>query len=140
MSGLVPFTRDLGLDNFFDNFFGSSLNTVNRKGVSFKMDISEEENSYRVEADMPGVNKEDINIAVNDKTLQISVKHEEKIDNSDKNNKYIHRERYFSSCSRSVYLGDIDESQISAKMENGVLIVNIPKLTKEEQSRQIEIK
>ena len=87
--------------------------------------VHKEEKNYVVEAELPGVEKKHINVQLNEGRLQISVSREESGEDASK--QYIHRERRYSSMSRSVYLEDAQAEGISAKLENGVLRILVPK-------------
>ena len=104
---------------------------------TFKIDIQDNENEYIVEAELPGVEKDEINLSLEDGKLNISFSKEESIDESDKN--YIHKERQFSAMSRNVYLADADPEGINAKLNNGVLSVTIAKKVKPDTSISIDI-
>lgn len=145
MLGLTPFGRNqiqkreddfLDFYNMFDDFFNDRFpeRRTTRKD-SFKMDIKEKETEYLVEAEMPGVKKEQISIDYNDDRLIISVKQQDEI-NEEKEN-YIHRERRLSSMQRLVYLKNMDVEKIKAKLEEGVLKITVPK--KEEDKGKYEI-
>ncbi|MBP2026792.1 HSP20 family protein [Acetoanaerobium pronyense] len=145
MLGLTPFGRNqiqkreddfLDFYNMFDDFFNDRFpeRRTTRKD-SFKMDIKEKETEYLVEAELPGVKKEQISIDYNDDRLIISVKQQDEI-NEEKEN-YIHRERRLSSMQRLVYLKNMDVEKIKAKLEEGVLKITVPK--KEEDKGKYEI-
>ena len=73
--------------------------------------------------------------------LSISAKREHKVEENDKKDNFIRRERSFGQFSRSFYVGDIKEEDISAKLENGILTVLLPKEEKETpKTKRIEIK
>ena len=148
MVGLVPFNRrnrDLatktGLEDFYnvlDDFFSSDWPF--RRNLSydtFKVDVVSEEANYVVEAELPGVEKKDISVQLNEGRLQISVTREESKEDSDK--RYIHRERRYSSMSRSVYLEDAQAEGISAKLENGILRILVPKQNKTVHSVMVDV-
>lgn len=147
MAGLVPFNRkksdlmNVGIDDFYtmlDDFFTEGWPFRRTFATnSFKLDIQEDEKNYFVAAEMPGVNKEDINITMNEGTLQISVTRDENIENEEKN--YLHRERRFSSMQRSIYLADADSGAMKAKLENGILSLAVPKRERPDRSVKIEI-
>ncbi len=147
MTKLVPFRgkgtslSSQGFGNIFnmiDDFFTDDFPM--RRSLShdtFKIDVREEEKNYMVEAELPGVNKEDINISVDDGILTIAVKHEENKEEKDKN--YIHRERRYTSMKRRLMLGDADGTGVKAKLNDGLLEITIPKKEKQDTSKKIEI-
>ncbi len=147
MLGLVPLNRrkhdlllsdfndfDHMLDDVFDEKWFSKKNLFSD---TFKLDVQENENNYIVDAELPGVKKEDIDIKMNEGRLQISIEKEEVIEENKQN--YIHRERRSRSLKRSIYLADADNEGITAKLDEGVLNLIIPKKEKENRSKKIEI-
>jgi len=106
-------------------------------GDTFKIDVQEENGQYIVEAELPGIQKNDVNLSLDDGRLTISVNKEENIEQKNKN--YIHKERRYSSMSRSIYLADADAQGVKAKLENGVLTINVPKIQKSDTSIKIDI-
>jgi len=137
MAGLVPFGTGFALDSFFDELFKpSALSRTNFCG--FKMDVKEDDKAYLIEADLPGIKKEDVALSLREGTLEIAVNREEKTEDAD-TGVYLHRERRFSSCKRSVYLGDADAAEVGANLEDGVLLVTVPKIAKVDTARTIEI-
>ena len=103
----------------------------------FKVDIRDQEDTYIFEADLPGIDKDNIFVdyKVNQLVLKVEVKKEEK----EKEENYIRRERMINSMKRVFNVKDIQKDQISAKFENGVLTVVAPKLAEEDTSVKIEI-
>lgn len=107
-------------DNVFDGFFNEA------PAVSkMKVDILDQEDKYILEAELPGFNKEDINVSLKEDYLTISVSHEDEKESS--NGKYLRRERTSSAYNRTFYIEDIDEDNIVASFENGVLNLVLPK-------------
>ncbi|HCX64056.1 MAG TPA: heat-shock protein Hsp20 [Eubacteriaceae bacterium] len=147
MAGLVPFNRknkdltDLGftdfhnmLDDFFsDNFFSNRALTRD----TFKVDVQEDEKAYKIEADLPGIKKDEVEVTLDDGRLTIAVNKEENIDEEKKN--YIHKERRVCSMNRSIYLADAKDDDIKAKLDDGVLSVTVPKAEKKDRGKVIEI-
>ena len=127
----------------FDNFFRDDEFLDKRQPNLMKTDIKENDSNYIIEMDLPGFDKENIDLMLNDGYLEISAKMI-KEENEDESEKYIRRERYYGECSRSFYVGeDILEEDIDAEFKNGILKVTMPK--KEEtkklpESKRIEIK
>jgi HSP20 family protein len=114
------------IGGFLDNFFGDSFMPAFFAGdAQIKVDIKENEKEYIVEADLPGVKKEEINVDLNNDRLTILVSRNEET-NIEKEN-YIRKERRSGSYCRSFYVENVIEDQISAKFENGVLSVILPK-------------
>ncbi|WP_163195216.1 heat shock protein Hsp18 [Clostridium thermarum] len=142
MFEMVPFKRN-GLskrgDDFFNNFLGNFFDDdfftpAAFMGNSFKVDLRETEDAYIVEADLPGVPKEAINIDYEKNYLTISAKREDRVE--EKKDNYVRRERHYGEFRRSFYVDNIDESKISANFKDGVLTVNLPKLDKEVRRRK----
>ncbi|OJF91777.1 Hsp20/alpha crystallin family protein [Alkalibacterium sp. 20] len=125
MADMLPSKRNFGdlRKLFFDDMFDGSLGDVG----SFKTDIIEDEKEYTVEAELPGMSKEDIELDYNDNVLSISAKHESETDEHDEERNYVRRERSSRSFSRQFLIRDIDEDDISARFDNGVLEVKLPK-------------
>ena len=84
--------------------------------------------------------KEDITLRYENSYLTIEAKKDEQKEEKDDGGSYIRRERSTGSVSRSFYIDGIDESKVSAEFTDGVLKVDLPKQTKTEAVRQIEIK
>ncbi|NBG89455.1 Hsp20/alpha crystallin family protein [Isachenkonia alkalipeptolytica] len=148
MPGLVPFNRrrkDLmntefeDFQNMLDDFFAADW-TRPRSLMrdTFKIDVKENDSEYTVEAELPGVTKEDVNLSIEEGRLSISVNKEEVKEDKNEQN-YIHRERRYTSMQRNVFLRDAAEEGIKAKLEDGVLTVSVPKKAEEVKSKAIEI-
>ena len=149
MSGLIPFNRQhrnlahAGAEyedfyNMLDDFFSDGImKNRNLLRDTFKIDIVESEKDYSIEAELPGINKEEIDLNVEDETLTISVNRSEETNNDGKN--YIHRERRATSMIRRVRLANAKLENITAKLEEGVLTITIPKDIKTNTTRKIDI-
>lgn len=135
---LVPRRNNFDLfDDFFDDGFFSK-----RERNLMKTDIKEKNNCYVIDIDLPGFNKENINLSLKNGYLEVSAKVEENND-SDEEEKFVRRERFYGECSRSFYVGeDVTEEDINAEFKNGILKVEVPKkeIKKSNESKQIEIK
>lgn len=104
-----------------------------------KCDIYEKDNVYHVEADIPGFDKKDINIEFNKGNLTITC--EKSKEEIDKDKKYIRRERkFYGKFQRSFYLGEVDDENIDASFNNGILKISVPKKPEENNKKLIEIK
>lgn len=148
MAGLIPFNKrnsdvkQHGFEDFYnmlDDFFNESWPSSGRSllGDTFKVDVRDSGNEYMIEAELPGVKKEEISLDLNEGRLTVSVKREENIEKTEKN--YIHKERRYGSMQRSIYLADANCEGISAKLDEGLLKITVPKVTKADHSRRIEI-
>lgn len=107
---------------------------------SFKVDISEDEHAIFIEADIPGIKKEDVKLSMEDDVLSITA---ERSQSEEEKQKGYHRvERSWGSLSRSFTLGDnIDTDKIEATYDNGVLKIMIPKVeVKPKTGKEIPVK
>ncbi|PKK84550.1 MAG: hypothetical protein CVT49_02960 [candidate division Zixibacteria bacterium HGW-Zixibacteria-1] len=125
----------------FDSIFDSIFNTPTLRaegGCDFmpRVDIIEDKKSIRLEVELPGMEKDQIKVVVEDGVLTISG--ERKFESEEKDNNYLRSERLYGSFSRSFTLPDnVDSDKISADYKNGVLNVM---LTKHEKALPKEIK
>ena len=129
MFGLVPFKMNKDLNNsntMFNDLFGDFFNDNLNMNTAIKADIRETKEAYILEADLPGMRKEDINLEYNQNYLTIHAhKNETK---EDKKENYIRKERHYGEVSRSFYVGDsIKEEDIKANFKNGILQLTFPK-------------
>lgn len=117
------------MDSFNDNFFGRR-NPLYGKNASriMKTDIREADGRYVIDMDLPGFKKEEINAELKDGCLTISAAKGLDKEEKDQEGRYIRRERYSGSMSRSFYIGEsIRQEDIKAKFENGILSLSFPK-------------
>ena len=97
-------------------------------GNVMKTDVKETETGYEVDIDLPGFKKDEINAKLDNGYLTISAAKGLDKDEQDKNGKYIRRERYAGSMSRSFYVGEgVTQDDIKAKYEDGILRLVVPK-------------
>ena len=115
-------------DNSAENNVEKKLYGHNAKNV-MKTDIKELEGGYELEIDLPGFTKEEVTAELKDGYLTISAaKGLDKDEQEKETGKYIRRERYAGSMSRSFYVGDgISQKDIHAKYESGILRLTLPK-------------
>lgn len=138
MSSLFPSRRDFM--NLNKNFFGDSLDHLFSTASNMDVDIKETDTEYTLEADMPGLTKEDIQLDYHDNVLSIGAHKEEGKDEKDDEGNYIRRERSVRSYSRQFILKDVKEEGITAKFDSGVLTVHLPKKeAKDTPNNKIEI-
>lgn len=143
MFDLVPFRRKgrhvMGVDDVFEhmlnNFFSGFWGVGNFAG--FKADIRETEEAYIVEAELPGLDKNMIDVEYKDNYLTIKAENKEVYE--DRNANYIRRERRYGTFQRCFYVDNINADKISAKYEHGVLTVTLPKAEPGRKGRKIDI-
>lgn len=134
-------------DNLFDNFMedfafpafpdvDKALYGKNAKNM-MKTDVKETDDGYVVDIDLPGFKKEEIELQLENGYLTVSASKGLEKDEKDKNDRYVRRERYTGSMSRSFYVGEnVTEKDIHARYENGILTFRLPK----EEKRAVEEK
>lgn len=143
MSGLIPFgRRDLSGDSVFsmmDDFFRDTwMPFRSAMRDSFRVDLKEDDGKYTVEAELPGVKKEDIRLDFSDGRLTIAVVKDEQNDFGSES--YVHRERRTSSMQRTLLLPDGGQEGADAVLAEGVLTVTVPKKEPARTTRKIEIR
>ncbi len=94
-----------------------------------KTDVKETKDGYEIDVDLPGFKKEDVQLQLENGYLNIQASKSIEDDKKDKDGeKYIRRERYSGSCSRSFYVGNqVSQDDIKAEFKHGVLRINLPK-------------
>ncbi len=115
-------------DDFFKGFFIRPVGFETEEPVRrMKIDVAEQNGEYKVLAELPGVKKEDIKVAIDGD--QVSITAESSVERDAKDGeRVLHRERYFGKVSRAFRLGqEIDEARASAKYNDGVLELTLPK-------------
>ena len=104
---------------------------------AMSLDLVEHDDEFVVTVDMPGFERDDVDLKVTDKTLRIAGEHEESVEEDE--DRYLRRERHHETVRRSITLPtEVDTEGVTAKMNHGVLTVTLPKLDVEE-SRSIDI-
>lgn len=141
---LLPSTKAIDRlfgDDLLDGFFGEPFRGLrgygyNDAGGLMKTDVKEREDSYELSISLPGVARENIRAELKDGYLTVSASTSVDNDEKDKNDRYIRRERYYGSASRSFYVGEeVSQEEIKAKYENGLLTLTVPK----KEARQPEV-
>ena len=141
---MLPMIRTNGwLPTVFNDIFDTDfMKTTNRTAPA--INVIEHKDSYEVELAAPGAKKEDFHVEINaegDLRIKMEVKNEQKEEKKDSH--YLRREFSYSKFEQTLILpDDVDKEKIGAKVEHGVLTVNLPKLKVEEQpkiGRQVEI-
>ncbi len=137
-------------DDFFDDFFDfpvwddKAMQKAQKKlygrhaANMMKTDVQEHNDHYEVDIDLPGFKKEELSLQLKDGYLTINAaKGLDKDEKEKKTGKFVRRERYAGSMSRSFYVGeDVKQEDVHAKYESGVLKLSIPKM--DEKKPQVE--
>lgn len=137
MFGLIPFRRrnnEEDVDNLFmslDEFFNDGF--VFPKEGKFKVDIRDTKRAYKIDAELPGMDKEDIELDYDNNYLMIRAKRDEETKVEEES--YIRQERYSGEFVRRFYLDNVDEKNIKARFKNGVLQITLPKLKEKPDSK-----
>ena len=133
-------------ENLFDEFFSDPFDMMRVPVLHdgrdqlygkharniMKTDVREVGDSYEVDIDLPGFKKDEIQVELKDGNLTVSAAKSLDKDEQDQQGRYIRRERYAGTCSRSFYVGDLRQEDISAKFEDGILKLTMPKAERKE--------
>lgn len=123
--------------NFFEDFSRNLFNDF--KSNLIKTDIHETDNEYIVEAELPGIPKENIQITYEDGVLTISGQQQTDTVDEDKKGKLIRSERSLTSVRRQYLLENVKEDEIKASYSDGILKVTLPKDSNKEIKKSIPI-
>ena len=138
-------------ENLFDEFFDDDFRMIPMRSIRnplygknarnlMKTDVRETDNTYELDVDLPGFKKDEVQLDLKDGYLTISAAKGLDKDQEDKKGKYIRQERYAGACSRSFFVGEeIEPRDVSAKFEDGILRVSLPKRVKKELPRNSTI-
>ena len=134
MTYYVNKTNNLDLFNdnlFFSNFFNDTKNILTS-------DIIETENEYQIVVDVPGFNKDDVKLSLENRQLTVTAS---KVVNKEEKQKFLRKERFVGTYSRKFYVGDIKQEDVKASIENGVLTISFAKdsYKKVEENKFIQI-
>lgn len=125
-------------NNVIDSVFGDLAKEVTSNNFNPKVCISENENSFTINAELPGVKKENIHVDLEENSLTISG--DKKNENEIKDNNYHLIESTFGSFSRTFYLPDnTNKENIEANFEDGILMLSIPKEEVKKISNRIKV-
>lgn len=136
-------------ENLFDDFFGDPFGMMPRgrdplygkhaKNL-MRTDVRETEDTYELDVDLPGFKKDEVTVDLQDGYLTISAAKALDKDESDQKGKFLRQERYSGSMSRSFYVGDdVEATDISAKYEDGILKISVPKAAQKELPKHTTI-
>ena len=121
--------------DLFDNMFEDPF-FERKESKLMRTDIKEKGNNYVIEVDLPGYEKDNIQIEMENGYLKVTAKVENSKDDEEEG-KYIHKERFYGECSRSFYVGDnVSEEDVKASFKNGILTLTVPK----EEQKKLEEK
>ncbi|MCM8775728.1 MAG: Hsp20/alpha crystallin family protein [Candidatus Omnitrophica bacterium] len=145
-----PFTSMARLQDRMNRIFDSLMSYGPLMGNAFEdsdafdftptMDLQEKGNSYVVTVDLPGLEKDKIDISVRGNLLTIQGVRKTESESKDASGGFYTQERSYGSFSRTITLpGPVDESNIKAEYQNGVLIISLPKIEKAESTRKINV-
>ena len=128
-------TNDLFALDPFDDAFRSFMvpwvaranGNSNNSGPQIKIDLSEANGNYKIKADIPGVSKDDIDVKVDDNKVTISAEIKKESEEK-KDGRVLRSERHYGFASRSFWLDSpVDDTQVKAKYQEGVLELTLPK-------------
>ncbi len=143
MFGLTPYNRNAlsrnrrdRVEDFLSDFFSDPFFPV--KNDTFKLDVKEKNGAYLIEADLPGIDKKDIELNYQEGSLTIEIKHTEEKEDEQEN--YVHRERRQAYMARTLNLGELKSDEIEADLKDGVLTIKAPKADEIENRKRITIK
>ena len=129
MTSLARYSYPLDetFDDLFKGFFVRPMTFENQAQAQFRIDVKEDDGAYVVQAEIPGVKKEDINVTINGNQVAISA--EIKREREDRQGeKVLRSERYYGKVYRAFSLAqDVDEASAQAKYNEGVLELRLPK-------------
>ena len=140
MTSMIPYTSlDRALRSWpfdsMDDFFAPPAKVTGDYG--FKMDVEDAGYAYVVSAELPGVTKDQVYVELNEGRLSISV--DKKESDEKKGKTYLQKETSEWQASRGVYLKDAAREGLSAKLEGGVLTVNVPKQQRQSNVTKVTI-
>ncbi len=122
-----------------DRFFKKFYEGLTEHKSSLAIDLKDEGDHFLVEADMPGIAKDQIKLHYKDNILTIRTERSEEKKEEDETKRYVVRERYSSSTMRQILIENVDPEEITAAMDNGVLRVKLGKKDKEPEVQPREI-
>ena len=137
-------------ENLFDDFFSDPFGMMIPQGRDplygkhaknlMKTDVRETEGTYELDVALPGFTKDEVNVELKNGYLTIQAAKGLDKDQSDKKGKYIRQERYAGACSRTFYVGEeVEPEDVTAKFENGILQLSIPKAAKKQLSKNTSV-
>ncbi|MEG0791186.1 MAG: Hsp20/alpha crystallin family protein [Gordonibacter sp.] len=145
MAMMVPMRRNRNLlstlmTDPFDAFFDAASAPVQKMAPTLmRTDIKETDEGYEMTIDLPGFKKDDVQAELKDGYLSITAQTQSEFEEKDDKGTFVRKERFSGKCSRTFFVGeDIEDDDIKAKFEDGVLRIAVPK--KQEQPKLEEKK
>ncbi|ACL70671.1 Hsp20/alpha crystallin family protein [Halothermothrix orenii] len=140
MFDLIPFRRRgrreiMDLRDSIDSFVSGIFEDLGMMGTAFKADVKETDNEYIIQAELPGFSKENINVELVDNYLTIEASNDEILEEERDN--YLRRERRRGSYRRSFYIDNVNEDEIQARYNNGILEIKLPKKSPGKKKKRI---
>src|SRR5690554_4562539 len=117
-------------DGFFDDWFKTPFTGLVSKNHYLQTNLKTKDDKFVFEVEVPGLDKEDIKLSIEDGYLTIDV---EKKGSKEAKGKYVRKESYYGRMRRSIYVSDIDEKDVKAKCKKGILNI---KITREESKKE----
>lgn len=125
------------LYSMMDDFFTENINLSGN--TNFKVDVRELEDSYLVEAELPGFKKDEVKISFKNGELTIDAEKREETEETSKDKNYVHREMKYSSMTRTLYFENVEKEGLKAKLNDGILEVKVPKTNSKSEDDYINI-
>ncbi|MEA5019875.1 MAG: Hsp20/alpha crystallin family protein [Gordonibacter sp.] len=145
MAMMVPMRRNRNLlstlmTDPFDTFFDAASAPMQKMAPTLmRTDIKETDEGYEMTIDLPGFKKDDVQAELKDGYLSITAQTQRESEDKDEKGTFVRKERFSGKCSRTFFVGeDIEDDDIKAKFEDGVLKIDVPK--KQEQPKLEEKK
>ncbi|NQX90370.1 MAG: Hsp20/alpha crystallin family protein [Halioglobus sp.] len=137
---LVPRSNVFDFDRFFNSAWSQPAESRANAFFAPRVDINDQGDHYEISAELPGVDKKDIHVHVKDGVLTLEAE-AVKEDKEEKDGRLIRQERRYGKFRRSFNLGEnVQESDIKAKFNDGVLTLEAPKaVEKEKERRRIDV-
>jgi HSP20 family protein len=115
-------------ESMFKRFLTPMRMELENGSLDMRLDVTEVDGMYKVRADIPGVTKDDINVRVDGNVIQIDAEAKKQQETKDSGGKVLRSERWEGAVSRTFSVAqDIDDTKVTAKYENGVLTLELPK-------------
>ena len=134
MFSMIPYktNRNLIANGLFDDFANDFFRPffeggMTRANPQMRVDVREEDDKFVLEADMPGVSKDDLKVEVRDGVLTIAAEYKQESEDKGDDDRYVYRERRCGSVSRAFNVEGIREEDITAEFRDGVLKLTLPK-------------